>query len=149
MKRTNKIIETKIKIPKDADVDVESAKKLYRELWQIKIELECEIELEIGLDEAVKTIYYQYNYSDYEQEGRDQASDIIKQGPLQKQVEELRKTLIETPPPDDEIHLLENEVNNLEEENLNLAEMIENYEDTELHELRAQKQHIDLLKSKV
>ena len=124
--------------------DFESIQLLYQSLWKRKTELESELELEKELHQAIEELSYQYTKVDINEAIRLQFAEFCKNGPLQEQVNILREEISNSANKNCIIEQLTNEVNELDEENFILSEAIDNFEDPELHRLRAKKQHIEL-----
>ena len=142
--------------PRIVSETLEKGKELFRTLWLKRTELERQIDMERDLETSLKSTQFRIQALDIEGTSQAQAQETLKNGPLLNQLKELSAALNlmnkdEAPFLSNEdilfqIEELKKENEKLKQEINNLTEQILNFDDNEIHALRAQKQHLDLLK---
>ena len=132
---------------------VEQGKELFRSLWMKVIELERQIEMEKDLNIALKSNKQTFSEINIDKKLCEQKEKSIKEGGLLGQVKKYysiiknyEQNLMDSDENEQKLNNILKENEKLEIEVNELVDKVVNFDDEEIHSLRAQKQHIELTK---
>ncbi|KAH0791736.1 hypothetical protein GPJ56_004422 [Histomonas meleagridis] len=133
---------------------LEKGKELFRRLWMKRTELERQIDMERDLQTSLQSAHFKVQTLDIDEISQLQTSKTLENGSLLKQIKELSEhlmnnnetTFLSNEELEIQIEELKKENDELKQEIDSLTEEILNFDDNEIHLLRAEKQHLDLLK---